>query len=174
MSKIARRPTKKEQILSLYLAGAKNVGELATMTQSRPSYVAEVLRQANALGGYFDLYTTTEQPMNIYSSLFAKRLSFRTEPLAASSVRYIDSLYRHFERLSDRAGQHHALMMALTMFNRARWSNKLKEANIFRRWLMDQLNNFQLPDNKLLPPAYLKHGQTAVPAQNKSRHSARP
>jgi hypothetical protein len=29
--------------------------------------------------------------------------------------------------------------MALTMFDRARWTNKLREADVFRRWVMDRL-----------------------------------
>lgn len=40
----------------------------------------------------------------------------------------------------DRAGQHHALVMALTMFDRARWTGKTVEADIFRQWLQEQLN----------------------------------
>ena len=141
MKQARGKVTKKDRILSLYVAGAKGVSELAVLTNSRPSYVAEVLRQAKALGGYFDLYTTTDQPMNIYSQLFAKRLSFRTKPLAQQSVNYIDRLYRHFAQMNDRAGQHHTLVMALTMFNRARWGRKEAEADIFRRWLQRQLTS---------------------------------
>ena len=50
----------------------------------------------------------------------------------------IDRLYRQFELAGDRAGQHHALLMALTMFDRARWSGKEPEADVFRRWLVGQ------------------------------------
>ena len=38
--------TKKDQILGLYLAGARSVEELSALTRARPSYIAEVLRQA--------------------------------------------------------------------------------------------------------------------------------
>jgi len=31
--------------------------------------------------------------------------------------------------------------MALTMFDRARWTNKLREADVFRHWLMDRLGD---------------------------------
>jgi hypothetical protein len=152
MSKVAKRnrtstkpPTKKEQILSLYMAGARNVSELAALTQSRPSYVASVLHKAKALRSYFDLYTTTDEPMNIYSNLFAKRLGFRTEAIARRSITYIDRMYRHFAQMGDRAGQHHALVMALTMFNRARWSKKLREAQIFQEWLLHRLTAIIVP-----------------------------
>jgi hypothetical protein len=139
--RLPRKESKKEQILGLYLAGSRSVGELAALTQTRPSYVASVLRAARALHGYFDLYTTTEQQMNIYSALFAKRLGFRTEGIARRSARYIDRLYSHFERIGDRAGQHHCLVMALTMFDRARWSGKIAEAEFFRQWLVSQLES---------------------------------
>jgi hypothetical protein len=134
------QPSKKEQIESLYVAGIHNIGELASLTHSRPSYVASVLKEARMLKGYFDLYTTTEDPMNIYSGLFAKRLGFRTVNIARRSVQYIDRLYHYFESMNDRAGQHHALMMALTMFNRARWSQKLPQAKVFKDWIVSRLD----------------------------------
>ena len=51
----------------------------------------------------------------------------------------IDHYYKQFAFAEDRAGQHHALMMALTMFDRARWTNKPAEADVFRRWLVERL-----------------------------------
>ena len=30
--------------------------------------------------------------------------------------------------------------MALTMFDRARWTNKQREADVFRRWLRERLD----------------------------------
>lgn len=77
--------------------------------------------------------------MNIYSHLFAKRLGFRTPGIARRSVNYINHYYRHFGALGDRPGQHHALVMALTMFDRARWSKKFEEAAIFKDWIVQQL-----------------------------------
>lgn len=139
MARRGKTITKKDQILALHAAGARGVGELAGLTGTRPSYVAHVLRGAEDGQGYFDLYTTTEQQMNVYSRLFAKRLGFRTEGIARRSVTYINQLYRRFAQLGDRAGQHHALVMALTMFNRARWSGKAAEGEIFRRWVQQQL-----------------------------------
>ena len=58
---------------------------------------------------------------------------------ARRSVELIDRMYRQFEVVADRAGQHHALLMALTMFDRARWTNKGQEAEMFRRWLLNRL-----------------------------------
>jgi len=132
-------PSKKAQITSLYTAGITDVEDLALITRSRPSYVASVLHTADLPCNYFDLYTTTSQPMNVYSKFFAGELGYRDVPTAQRSVDRIDLLYHQFEASGDRAGQHHALLMALTMFDRARWTNKPEEADIFRRWMIEQL-----------------------------------
>ncbi len=135
----AARVTKKNQIRSLYLSGITDVEELAAITGSRPGYIAKVLQDSGLLSGYFDLYTTTAHPMNVYSKFFARKLGFKDAEAAQGSVELIDHLYRQFERERDRAGQHHALQMALTMFNRARWIGKEREADVFRQWLMARL-----------------------------------
>ena len=134
-----KKPSKKDQIVSLWTAGIQEVSDLAHMTQTRPSYVAGVLQDAGLMTGYFDLYTTSTQPMNIYSKYFAGRLGFKDEETARASLEMIDRLYRQFGMAEDRAGQHHALVMALTMFDRARWTNKPAEADVFRRWLLERL-----------------------------------
>ena len=134
------RVSKKDQILTLFKAGITEVTDLAAITQSRPSYVASVLHGEQKLPSYFDLYTSTKQPMNAYSKFFADRLGYRDPETARESVNLIDSLYRQFELAGDRAGQHHALLMALTMFDRARWTGKEAEADVFRRWLKQRLD----------------------------------
>jgi hypothetical protein len=134
-----RPPSKKDQIRSLFLSGITEVGDLAMITGARPSYVSGVLQAENLQHGYFDLYTSTNRPMNVYSKFFAGQLGFKNEEAAGRSVELIDRLYRQFELAADRAGQHHALLMALTMFDRARWTNKLREADVFRRWLIERL-----------------------------------
>ena len=58
---------------------------------------------------------------------------------AKRSVRKLEYSYRNFADRQDRAGQHHALEMALTMLDRARWTGKLEEAEIYRRWLVSKL-----------------------------------
>jgi hypothetical protein len=131
--------SKKEQILALYHSGIEHVEELAMLTQSRPSYVGSVLQEEGLEEGYFDLYTSTAHPMNVYSKYFAGKLGFRDVETAEESVRTIDRLYRQFALARDRAGQHHALLMALTMYDRARWTGKEDEAEPFRRWLLDHL-----------------------------------
>ncbi len=136
----ARRVSKKDQIISLYTSGIGEVEDLAMITGARPSYVANVLQESGLMTGYFDLYTTSAHPMNVYSKFFARRLGFKDEETARASVEVIDRLYRQFELARDRAGQHHALIMALTMFDRARWTNKGREADIFRHWLLARLN----------------------------------
>jgi hypothetical protein len=133
-------PSKKEQILSLFSNGITDPRDIAFITGSRPSYVASVLTGANLLRDYHDLYTSTSQEMNVYSKFFAGQLGFRDAAAARASVDLIDRYYRQFALAQDRAGQHHALLMALTMFDRARWTNKRTEAEVFRRWLVDRLN----------------------------------
>lgn len=132
-------PTKKEQLLVLYEAGVHEIEELATLTGAQPSYVASVLQQEGLMTGYFDLYTSTGRSMNVYSKFFRGKLGFRDVETAERSVRLIGRMYRRFEENGDRSGQHHAMMMAMTMFNRARWTGKDAEADVFRAWLHRQL-----------------------------------
>lgn len=129
------RPSKKEQILQLYQDGITDVAEIAYLVQAQPSYIAEVLRQADLLTGYFDLYTSTASEQNVYSRYFRNLLAFKNVEAARQSIEKIDRLYAYFERIGDRAGQHHAMLLALTGKNRARWSGKLEEAKIFSDWL---------------------------------------
>jgi hypothetical protein len=131
--------SKKEQIVALYLSGVESVEELALLTQSRPSYVGAVLQEAELGPGYFDLYTSTSAPMNVYSKYFAGQLGYRDLETARRSVGVIDRRYRQFALAGDRAGQHHALLMALTMYDRARWTGKQAEAEPFRQWLAAHL-----------------------------------
>src|SRR5262249_291213 len=119
--------------------------DLALIIHARPSYVASVLQDAGLKTGYFDLYTHTAQPMNVYSKFFANKLSYKDETAACASVALIDHLYRQFELAQDRAGPHPALVMALTLFDRARWSNKAQEAEVFRKWLVDRLSEAKPP-----------------------------
>jgi hypothetical protein len=142
----ANRPlSKKNQILTLFTGGITDVHDLAVITHSRPSYVAGVLQDNNLLTGYFDLYTHTGSPMNIHSKFFAGKLGFKDVETARQSVALIDHLYRQFATAEDRAGQHHSLVMALTMFDRARWTGKGEEAEVFRRWLADRLAEERAP-----------------------------
>ena len=140
--------SKKEQIIALYTSGIGEVEDLAIITGSRPSYVGSVLQEAGLVSGYFDLYTSSAHPMNVYSKFFANQLGFKDEDVARNSVEIIDRLYRQFEFAGDRAGQHHALSMALIMFDRARWTGKGREANIFREWLLNRLAEAELVDEQ--------------------------
>lgn len=140
-----RRPTKKDQIISLYLTGMGEIEDIALITGARPSYVGSVLQEAGLLAGYFDLYTSSAHPMNVYSKFFAGKLGFKDEEAAQQSIELIDRLHRQFELAGDRAGQHHALVMALTMFDRARWTGKGREAEIFRAWLAERIEEATLP-----------------------------
>ncbi|HVF50444.1 MAG TPA: hypothetical protein VNA19_10185 [Pyrinomonadaceae bacterium] len=128
--------SKKEQILSLFEQGTTDIAEIVRTVTARPSYVAQVLQSAGYLTGYFDLYTTTGREQNVYSRFFRNVLSFKTVEAARESVQKIERLYNYFERLGDRAGQHHAMVLALTGKNRARWSGKTEESQIFHEWLV--------------------------------------
>lgn len=131
----------KDQIIALFLSGVTEVEDLALMTGVRATYVGSVLREADLVEDYFDLYTSTTHPMNVYSKYFAGKLGFKDIETARRSVALIDQRYQQFDLAEDRAGQHHALMMALTMFNRARWTGKHAEADIYRRWLLHRLDD---------------------------------
>jgi hypothetical protein len=145
------RATKKDQVLAFYRTGITDVEDLAVLVKVRPSYVAAVLQEAKLLPGYFDLYTSTAQPMNVYSKWFAGKLGFKDETSARESVALIDHFHRHYELTGDRAGQHHALLMALTMYDRARWTGKGPEAELFRRWLVDHLGASASPPAPVTP-----------------------
>ena len=127
--------SKKEQIIALYESGVTDVAQIVRKVAARPSYVAQVLQSAGLITGYFDLYTTTAKEQNVYTRFFRNVLSFKTVEAARESVKKIDRLYNYFERLGDRAGQHQAMVLALTGKNRARWSGKEEESNIFSEWL---------------------------------------
>ena len=132
--------SKKEMILSLYKSGTTDIEAIVALTGAKPSYVGSVLQREGLIDNYFDLYTSTAYPMNIYSKYFLGKLGFRNVFTARRSVRSLDDIYYQFESKQDRAGQHHTLDMALTMLDRARWTGKLDEAEIYRRWLVSKLN----------------------------------
>jgi hypothetical protein len=132
--------SKKDMILSLYNSGTTEVEAIAAISGAKPSYVGSVLHQAGLINNYFDLYTSTNYPMNIYSKHFRGKLGFRDVLTAQRSVRNLEESYRYFANQQDRAGQHHTLEMALTMLDRARWTGKLEEAEIYRRWLVGKLS----------------------------------
>lgn len=131
----AKVPTKKDIVLDLYHQGVTDVADIGRQAKIHPSYVAQVLRQAGLLTGYFDLYTSTNAEQNVYSRFFRHVLSFKNVEAAKKSIDRIDSLYQYFEEIGDRAGQHQAMVLALTGKNRARWSGKHEEAKIFSDWL---------------------------------------
>ena len=132
--------TKKETIIAMFKAGVDQIEIIASVTDTKPSYVASVLQNEGLIDGYFDLYTSTQMPQNIYSKHFQGRLGFKDVETAERSVRVLDAAYNHFDLQQDRAGQHHTLEMALIMLDRARWTNKLAEAEIYRQWLMKRLS----------------------------------
>ena len=132
--------SKKDMILSLYNNGTTEVETIAAISGAKPSYVGSVLQKEGLIDNYFDLYTSTSHPMNIYSKHFQGKLGFKDVFTARRSVRNLEESYRYFSNQQDRAGQHHTLEMALTMLDRARWTGKLEEAEIYRRWLVGKIS----------------------------------
>jgi hypothetical protein len=133
------KKSKKTCILEAWNAGERDLRRLARGVDSKPSYVASVLQTEGLLQGYHDLYTASGNAMNIYDSLFAGRLGYRDVKTAERGVALIDRAYRELDELTDRAGQHHCMVAALTMCNRARFSGKLAEGLVYRRWLLHRL-----------------------------------
>lgn len=133
------RATKKDRILTFYTSGVTDIEEIADLVDTKPSYVASVLQDSGLLSGYFDLYTHSAHLMNVYSKYIAGRLGFKDEEVARQSVELLEAKYIEFETRRDRAGQHHILVAALTLLDRARWIGKMAEAEHFRRWLISKL-----------------------------------
>lgn len=138
--------SKKDMILSLFEDGTTEIETIAAISGAKPSYVGSVLHQAGLIDNYFDLYTSTNYPMNVYSKHFRGKLGFKDVETARRSVRNLEEAYRFFEKNQDRAGQHHTLEMGLTMLDRARWTGKMEEAEIYRLWMVDKLSR-PLVDN---------------------------
>jgi hypothetical protein len=132
--------SKKAIILSLYNSGTKEIEAIAAVSGAKPSYVGSVLQKEGLIDNYFDLYTSNAHPRNIYSKHFQGKLGFKDVFTARRSVDNLEESYNYFADGQDRAGQHHALEMALTMLDRARWTGKLAEAEIYRRWLVNKLS----------------------------------
>ncbi len=132
--------SKKDTILSLFRAGITEIETIAAISGAKPSYVGSVLHKEGLIDNYFDLYTSTAHPMNIYSKFFRGKLGFKDVETATRGVQFLEQGYVLFSARQDRAGQHHCLSMALTMLDRARWTGKLEEAEVYRRWLVGKLS----------------------------------
>jgi len=132
--------SKKDMILSLFNSGVTEIETIAAVSGAKPSYVGSVLHKEGLVDNYFDLYTSTGYPMNVYSKHFKGKLGFRDVETAERGVRTLESGYQYFSRVQDRAGQHHTLELGLTMLDRARWTGKMEEAEVYRRWLVGKLS----------------------------------
>jgi hypothetical protein len=133
------RPTKKSQIIELWQAGQRNIRLLALDLDSTPSYVGSVLQAAHLIQGYHDLYTSSQEPLNVYSEELTERLGYKNLEIARRSIEKLEEAYHGLGEMHDRAGQHHFMALALTMYNRARFAGKLEEANLYRQWLLKYL-----------------------------------
>jgi hypothetical protein len=156
--------TKKDMILSLYNSGVQEIEMIAAISGAKPSYVGSVLHKEGLVDNYFDLYTSTGYPMNIYSKHFRGKLGFKDVETAKRGVDNLENGYRYFDRIQDRAGQHHTLDMALTMLDRARWTGKMEEAEVYRRWLVGKLSTPLVETNRPQAMPAPTAVQTAEPA----------
>jgi hypothetical protein len=98
--------------------------------------------------------------MNVYTKYFRGKLGFKNVKVARQSVENLERIYQIFERRHERAGQHHTLEMGMLMLNRARWTGKVEEAEIYRLWLVDKLSKpliKQTKDNVIQFPQVEKH-----------------
>lgn len=153
--------SKKDMILSLYDGGTTEIETIAAISGAKPSYVGSVLQKEGLIDNYFDLYTSTAHPQNIYSKYFRGKLGFKDTKTARSSVKTLERAHHYFDENKDRAGQHHTLELALTMLNRARWTGKLEEAEIYRQWLV---NKFSRP--------FVENNVVSLDAKRKEKESA--
>lgn len=132
--------SKKEKIIKLYENNVKNIAQIAALTSAKPSYVAQVLQEKKLIHHYHDLYSHVGEDSNIYSPIFKDVLSFKNKESSKESIKEIDLLYNQFKKDKDPAGQHEAMSVALVGFNRAKFSNKIEEADIFKRWIKEKLD----------------------------------
>ena len=135
-SKISRN---QQSIIEALNNGQRDPWRMAEEPQTQPSYVASILQKNGLISGYYDLYTTPTTPLNIYSGEFRGKMGFKDPKSAKYSVHVLEEVYHKFDESHDRAGQHHCLVTALTMYNRARFSGKVEEAKIFKEWLLGKL-----------------------------------
>lgn len=165
--------SKKDMILSLFDNGTTEIEAIAAISGAKPSYVGSVLQKEGLIDNYFDLYTSTAHPQNIYSKHFRGKLGFKDVETAKASVKNLEQAYRYFENNQDRAGQHHAMELGLTMFNRARWTGKIEEAEIYRLWMVSKLSR-PLVDNvvSLEAKKQEKAGEEAAVSENEIKLAA--
>ena len=97
--------SKKDMILSLFNSGVTEIETIAAVSGAKASYVGSVLHKEGLVDNYFDLYTSTGYPMNVYSKHFQGKLGFRDVETAERGVRTLENGYQYFSRVQDRAGQ---------------------------------------------------------------------
>lgn len=163
--------SKKDMILSLFNSGVTEIETIAAVSGARPSYVGAVLHREGLVDNYFDLYTSIGYPMNVYSKHFRGKLGFKDVETAERGVKTLESGYQYFARILDRAGQHHTLELGLTMLDRARWTGKLEEAEIYRRWVVGKLSVPLVEAPK--PSVLAKVDATTAPVEEISEENVR-
>lgn len=160
--------SKKDMILSLFKNGTTEIEAIAAVSGAKPSYVGSVLQKEGLIDNYFDLYTSTGYPMNVYSKHFRGKLGFKNVETAKRGVETLETAYRYFDKNQDRAGQHHTLEMGLTMLDRARWTGKLEEAEVYRRWIVGKLSK-PLVENAKPMAVDAKKVETEIEETNEPR-----
>jgi hypothetical protein len=166
--------SKKDMILSLFNSGVTEIETIAAVSGARPSYVGAVLHREGLVDNYFDLYTSTSYPMNVYSKHFRGKLGFKDVAIAERGAKNLENGYQYFSRILDRAGQHHTLELALTMLDRARWTGKMEEAEIYRRWLVGKLSVplVEAPKPSILAKAEIAQQSSEAVAESEIKKAA--
>ena len=132
--------TKKEQSLSLFDDGVRDVETIAERVGANPTYVAGALMGSGRSIEYNDLYTPS-RPRNRYGDDFNGVLRFKDEEAARRSVEQLDIRYRFYHAKGDRQGQYQARSLGLIGYERAMGLGKTREARIFGEWLKRTLEN---------------------------------
>lgn len=83
----------------------------------------------------FDFFSPMTSARTAYTHFYRDVLSLKSVADAEKSIAKIDDLFRYFHRLDDFAGKHHAMILALTGRNRAKWRGALDIAEIYDEWL---------------------------------------
>ena len=85
--------SKKDMIISLFTSGISAVETIAAISGARPSYVGSVLQKEGLIDNYYDLYTSTAYPMNVYSKHFRGKLGFKYVETAKAGVEVLEDAY---------------------------------------------------------------------------------
>jgi hypothetical protein len=136
----AEKMTKKEQSLSLFDEGVRDVEAIAERIGANPTYIANTLIGSGRSIDYSDLYTSS-RPRNRYGDDFNGILRFKDMDATRECVRQLNVRYQFYRETGDRQGQYQARSIALMGYERAMGLGKVREAQLFADWLTQTLQH---------------------------------